>query len=161
MPKDQPFHRVLIVGLGEREKFEPHRISLATPVPRCAISGGAMSSAIAIALPDEAKGNETACASFAAEGAVSGAFETTIYQEKPDKRMAIESATILDNGFDSTAVKAGVERGTILGEAVNFARRLAITPANEMTPTHLADEAIKAREDRRDRGRRLRRRTHA
>ena len=35
----------------------------------------------------------------------------------------------------------------MLGEAVNFARRLAITPANEMTPTHLADEATKLRED--------------
>ena len=99
--------------------------------------------AIALALPDEAKGNETACASFVAEGAISGTFETTIYQEKPEKRMAIESATILANGFDSKAVKAGVERGTILGEAVNFARRLAITPANEMTPTILADEAKK------------------
>ena len=138
----QPFHRVLVVGLGEREKFEAsHLARYAGAAVR--YLGRRNVSAIALALPDEAKGNETACASFAAEGAVSGAFETTIYQEKPEKRMAVESTTILANGFDAKAVKAGVERGTILGEAVNFARRLAITPANEMTPTILADEAKK------------------
>jgi leucyl aminopeptidase len=139
---DQPFHRVLIVGLGERAKFEPsHLARYAGAAVR--YLGRRNVNAVALALPDEAKGNETACASFAAEGAISGTFDTSIYQEKPDKRMAIESATILANGFDGSAVKAGVERGTILGEAVNFARRLAITPANDMTPTALAKEATK------------------
>ena len=39
---------------------------------------------IAIALPIQAKAQEAACASFVSEGAITGAFETTLYQEKPD-----------------------------------------------------------------------------
>jgi leucyl aminopeptidase len=144
--KDKPFHRVLVIGLGDRAKFEPQNLArYAGAAVR--YLGRRNVADIAIALPDEAKGNETACASFAAEGAVTGAFQTTIYQDKPEKPMATENVTILDNGFDANAVKAGVARGTILGEAVNFARRLAVTPANDMTPTLLADEAIKGAKD--------------
>ena len=140
--KDQPFHRVLVVGLGDREKFEPaHLARYAAAAVR--YLGRRNVSAIAVALPDEVKGNETACASFAVEGAISGSFDTTIYQDKPDKRMAVASVTILASGLNSAAVKTGVERGEILGEAVNFARRLAVTPANDMTPTILAEEATK------------------
>ncbi len=144
--KDKPFHRVLLVGLGERAKFEPsHLARYAGAAVR--YLGRRNVESIALALPDEAKGNETACASFTVEGAISGSFQTGIYQEKPEKRIAIESVTILANGFDPKAIKAGVERGTVLGEAVNFARRLAVTPANDMTPTILADEAVKGAKD--------------
>lgn len=144
--KEQPFHRVLLVGLGERAKFEPsHLARYAGAAVR--YLGRRNVDAIAIALPDEAKGNETACASFVAEGALSGAFDTTIYQEKPEKRVAVETLTILAGGLDPKAVRAGVDRGVILGEAINFARRLAVTPPNDMTPTILADEAAKAAKD--------------
>jgi leucyl aminopeptidase len=46
--------------------------------------------------------------------------------------------------LDSSAIERGVRRGETLGEAVNFARRLALTPANDMTPTQLANEATTA-----------------
>ena len=144
--KDQPYHRVLLVGLGDSAKFEPaHLARYAGAAVR--YLGRRNVKSIAIALPDQAKGNETACASFATEGAIAGTFQTSIYQDKPEKRMAIDSVTMLSNGLDAKAMKAGVERGTILGEAVNFARRLAVTPANDMTPTILADEAIKGAKD--------------
>ncbi|HUA09425.1 MAG TPA: leucyl aminopeptidase [Candidatus Acidoferrales bacterium] len=144
--KDQPFHRVLVVGLGERAKFEPaHLARYAGAAVR--YLGRRNVDEVAIALPDEAKGSETACASFAAEGAITGSFDTTIYQEKPEKRMAVARVTILDHGFDAKAVKAGVERGIVLGDAVNYARRLAVTPANDMTPTVLANEAVKSSKD--------------
>lgn len=144
--KGQPFERVLIVGLGERAKFEPaHLARYAGAAVR--YLGRRNVTEIAIALPDEAKGNEVACASFAVEGAIGGSFETTIYQEKPDKNVAVEKVTILDGGFDAKAVADGVQRGTIVGEAVNFARTLAVTPANDMTPTILAEQATKAAKD--------------
>ena len=140
--KDKPFHRVLVVGLGERAKFEPSNLArYAGAAVR--YLGRRNVAAIAIALPDGAKGNEVACASFVAEGAITGSFETTIYQEKPEKRMATESVAVLAHDFNVDAMKAGVERGVILGEAVNFARTLAVTPANDMTPTILAKAATK------------------
>ena len=47
--------------------------------------------------------------------------------------------------LDRSALEAGVARGTVLGEAVNFARLMALTPGNDMTPTHMAERAPGAR----------------
>ncbi len=136
----KPFERALIVGLGERTKFEPQLLAryVGTAVR---MLGRKNIGAIAVAMPPQAKGNEAACASFAAEGAVTGSFDITLYQEKPEKKIAVQTVTLLDGGLDETAFEAGCRRGVIVGESVNFARRLAATPANDMTPTHLADEA--------------------
>ena len=141
--KDHPFHRVLVVGLGDSTKFEPQFLAkyAGTAVRYL---GRRNVSDVALALPPQAKGNETACASFAAEGATAGSFDTTAYQEKPDKPIAVANVTILTDGFDANAIERGVTRGTIVGDAVNFARRLAVTPANDMTPAILASEAEKA-----------------
>jgi leucyl aminopeptidase len=48
---------------------------------------------------------------------------------------------IFAGSFDRSALEAGVARGTAIGEAVNFAREMALTPGNDMTPTHLAQRA--------------------
>ncbi len=140
--KGQPFQRVLVVGLGESAKFEP---SMLARYAGAAVRylGRRNVAEIAVALPPQAAANPVACASFAAEGAISGSFETTSYQEKPDKRMAVTSTTLLSHGLDPAAVETGANRGTIVGDAVNLARRFALTPANDMTPTHLANEATK------------------
>ncbi len=139
----QPFERVLIVGLGEREKFEPYQLAryVAAAVRQL---GRKNVEEIAVALPPQVKGNEAVCGSFAAEGALTGAFDITLYQRKPDKAIAVKTVTLLDAGFDTAAFATGVARGETLGEAVNFARRLQATPANDMTPTHLAQEATDA-----------------
>ncbi len=140
--KDQPFHRVLVVGLGDADKFEPYMLAryAGTAVRYL---GRRKITEIAIALPEEAKANATLVASFVAEGAISGSFDTGLYQDDGEKRNTVETVTILGNSADAQTLEAGANRGTTLGEAVNFARRLAITPANDMTPTILADEATK------------------
>jgi leucyl aminopeptidase len=140
--KDHAFRRVLAIGLGERAKFEP---MLLARYAGAAVRylGRRQVTEIAIVLPPQSRGLETAAASFVAEGAIAGTFETSMYQEKPEKKVATDTVSIVASGFDVPALERGLARGTILGEAVNFARRLAITPANDMTPTHLADEAGK------------------
>ncbi len=138
--KDQPYRRVFAVSLGDRSKFEPYFLAryAGTAVRYL---GRRNVETIVIALPPQARGNETICASFVAEGAVTGAFDTTLYQERPERRIAATTVDVLVAGLDESALERGVRRGTVVGEAVNFARRLAITPANDMTPTRLADEA--------------------
>ncbi|MDE2480633.1 MAG: leucyl aminopeptidase [bacterium] len=141
--KDHSFHRVLVVGLGESGKLEAKSLArYAGAAVR--YLGRRNIGEIAVALPPQAKGHELAFASFVAEGAIAGAFDTTMYQAKPDKKTAVDTVVVLSDGFDVKGIEAGVNRGTILGESVNFARRLALTPANDMTPTILADEASKA-----------------
>ncbi|MEO9171302.1 MAG: leucyl aminopeptidase [Candidatus Baltobacteraceae bacterium] len=144
--KDRPFHRLLAVGLGESAKFEPQMLARYAGAALRYL-GRRNIADIAIAFPPQAKGNETACAAFVAEGSIGGSFDTTIYQDKPEKRLAVETVTLLGAGLDAAVIARGLDRGTIVGEAVNFARRLAVTPANDMTPSILADEATKACKD--------------
>lgn len=141
--KERPFRRVLAVGLGERASFEPHLLARYAGAAVRALGRRGIEE-IAIALPEEAKSDPAACAAFVAEGAIAATFETTIYQEQPEASVAVQRATLLGGDLDATRFEQGVQRGTVVGEAVNFARRLAVTPANDMTPTDLANEATKA-----------------
>jgi leucyl aminopeptidase len=141
--KNHPFHRVLLVGLGERAKFEGWMLArYAGAAVR--YLGRRNVSEIAIALPEGAAGNEVAYAAFVAEGAYNGSFDITTYQEKPEKPIAVKTVELIAHGLDAKAVAKGLDRGVILGDAILFARRLAVTPANDMTPTILANEAVKA-----------------
>ncbi len=144
--RDRSYKRVVLVGLGEADKFEPWMLAryAGTAVRYL---GRRNAREIAFALPAQARGFEAAAASFIVEGAISGAFDTTMYQQEPEKRSGADSIEILSEGFDADALRAGVTRGRILGDAVNFARRMAITPANDMTPTQLAEEATRAARD--------------
>ena len=138
--KGQPYRRVLAVSLGEHAKFEPYFLAryAGTAVRYL---GRRNADEIAIALPEAARGHEATAASFVAEGAITGSFDTTIYQGKPDVRVATATVDVVAPGLDASEVERGIARGTILGEAVNLARRLALTPANDMTPTRLAEAA--------------------
>ncbi len=117
--------------------------SRAMPAPRCAISASAVSKKIAFALPAEAAQNPRDAAAFVVEGALAATLDTTTYRSEQEKVITLEEVVVLDDGgkLDRAALEEGAERGRILGEAVNFARTLALTPANDMTPRHLAAKA--------------------
>ena len=138
--KGQPYRRILAVSLGDESSFEPYLLArYAGSAVR--YLGRRNVEKVAIALPPQARGREAACAAFVAEGAITGSFETTIYQERPERGLAVKEVAILGVGLDAKETERGVARGIAVGEAVNLARRLAVTPANDMTPTHMAEEA--------------------
>jgi leucyl aminopeptidase len=139
----KPYKRVLLIGLGEERSFELWMLArYAASAVR--FLGRRNVRNVAFALPQQIKGDQTAAACFLVEGAITGAFDTSMYQKDPEKRSGADHVTIVASGLDRNALQKGVERGQTVGDAVNFARRLAITPANDMTPSHLADEAAKA-----------------
>lgn len=143
--KGQPYRRVLAISLGDQSSFEPYFLArYAGSAVR--YLGRRNVEKIAVALPPQAAGREAICASFVAEGAITGTFETTIYQDRPERPLAANEVVIPGAGFEAAEIERGIARGTAIGEAVNLARRLAVTPANDMTPTHLADEARKVAE---------------
>ncbi len=136
----QPFRRVLAIALGERASFEPYLLARYAGIA-VRYLGRRNLKHIAVLLPDALDANPAADASFVAEGAIAGAFETSVYQKQPEKRIAVEVVDLLAGDRDRAALTRGLDRGIALGEAVNLARTLAITPANDMTPTHLAAAA--------------------
>jgi leucyl aminopeptidase len=142
--KDLPIKRVLLVGLGDRAKFEPQALAkyAGTAVRYL---GKRNVHSIALALPLEAQHHVRAAASFVVEGALAGTIDSTTYRTEPDKPIAIEElvvvATAGSHNFEAAALEEGIEHGRILGESINATRLMALTPANDMTPTHMAKRA--------------------
>jgi leucyl aminopeptidase len=137
--KDLPFKRAFVVGLGDRSKFEVKSLAqyAGTAVRYL---GKRKVRSIALVLPAEARDKRLA-ASLIAEGAIEATLDTTLYRSEPENPVETESVTILANPNDAEALRAGIKRGRIIGEAVNIARRMALLPGNDMTPTHMAARA--------------------
>jgi leucyl aminopeptidase len=136
--KDAPFKRVFVIGVGDRDKLKPGALAkyAGTAVRYLGKRGIEQ---ITIALPAGLDG--TLAASFAAEGSFTALLDTTTYRTEPDRPVKTTSVTILTGDYDPAAVEAGVQRGSIIGQAVNKARLMALTPGNDMTPTILAERA--------------------
>jgi leucyl aminopeptidase len=137
---DQPFRRVLVVGLGERKKFSLEKLGrFAGTAVR--YLGRRNATSLAFALPPLAPGDVVLGSSFLVEGAITGAFDATTYQTKVEAPLTIAWITVVPGAHDPDAVKTGAARGEILGEAINAARLMALTPGNDLTPTMLASRA--------------------
>ena len=138
--KDQSFKRVLVVGLGDRAKFSPKALAKYAGTAVRYLGKRNLTS-LAFALPGEAAIDVARSVSFVVEGALAGTIDTTTYRSEPDKPILIDEIRIFAGTFDQAAIKCGIDRGTILGTAINSARVMALTPGNDMTPTHLAARA--------------------
>jgi leucyl aminopeptidase len=138
--KDEPFRRVALVGLGEREKFSLDMLARYAGTAVRTL-GKRNVAALAILLPEEAGKDVRRAASAIAEGAIASTLDGTTYRTEPDRPVVTNDVAIVAGSFDRAALEAGVVRGTAIGEAVNVARLMALTPGNDMTPTHLANRA--------------------
>ena len=144
--KDQPYKKVVLIGLGAREKFTPN--ALAKFAGTAVRSQGKRNvTTMAFVLPDEAQAQLELSASAVAEGAIAAIIDTTTYRTEPDKPVVTTEVSIIAGSFDQAALQTGVTRGTLIGEGVNFARIMALTPGNDMTPTHLAAKATELAKD--------------
>ncbi len=139
---DLGVRRVLVIGLGDRSKFEPWQLAqyAGTAVRYL---GKRNVHDIAITLPYEVK-DAASAASFLIEGAFVATVDTTIYRKEHERPIDIRNLTIVAGALDRNALSTGAKHGQILGKSVNFTRRLALTPGNDMTPRVLADRAEEA-----------------
>ena len=83
-----------------------------------------------------------------AEGTLLGSYEFNKYKSKQDDQTAVEAVEIVE--FDDTKMgelRRGVDKGTVLADAVVFSRNMVNEPANYMTPTRMAERALKAAVD--------------
>ncbi len=89
-------------------------------------------------------GDEALAAELVARGIVEGGFEPkAIYRADTDAAPPVLDELVLIGGpdADAAALAKGAERGRIMGEGANIARRLANRAANDVTPVVLAEEA--------------------
>jgi leucyl aminopeptidase len=134
--------RVVVIGLGKREDFEPERARVAAAIAAKA-AGGLKATSLAIALPDA--GDAEATAAALVEGAILASYRFDRFKssddeeegEEPKQKPKLEALTLLSG--DEVGEAAEVAR--VASEAANRARELQDLPSNVVSPTHLADRA--------------------
>jgi len=131
--------RLLLVGAGKREEFSLDTIRKVTGSAARFLRGkGARSMAILRRSQLEI-GNS---AQAAVEGVLLGLFEPDMYKtENKEERRIDELILLAATPGSEDALAQGVERGRIIGEAVNVARELSNEPSSTLTPTELAERA--------------------
>ena len=131
--------RLLLVGLGKRDQITADKIrqaggKAATHLRSMGIKKAALSTDFLTAL-------KISPVEFI-EGALLGLYTYRRYKKDEDKK-SLESITLLAKSTRELA--EGLKRAEAVSTGVCFARDLVNTPANDMTPTHLAKAALSLR----------------
>jgi leucyl aminopeptidase len=126
--------RWLVVGLGRRDAFDPERARVAaTTVHGRARELG--TSVLCWELPHHVPDD---VATALVEGTFLAAYRFDRYRARPEEEPREVQEIVVSSHHD---VAEAVERGAIGADAQNFARELQDTPANDLTPTALAERA--------------------
>src|SRR3954471_1149347 len=127
--------RWLVAGLGPRDEFDPERARVA--------AGGVIARARELGarslcweLPHHV--SDQHAAAFV-EGSVMGAYDFTMFKSKADEDSGSGLAELIVSAHHE--VSGPVETGRVVGASVNLARDLQNRPANDLTPTALAERA--------------------
>jgi leucyl aminopeptidase len=128
--------RWIVAGLGARDEWDAeHARVTAALVAARARELGARSLAW---VPPEGAGDPRETAGALVEGTVLAAYRFDRYKRRGEDEGGLERLVILG----PAQVGAAVDAARVVSEAANAARDLQNTPANDLTPTVLAERAV-------------------
>jgi leucyl aminopeptidase len=130
--------RLLLIGVGEQKDYGLPQVS---QFGGTALRSSRGKNHRTLGIMPRHEGDAAAVARAAAEGVVIGTFELDKYRTIDKNEKGIDRVDVIISGADEAAVKTGVERGTIVGESMNFTRDMANEPGGNMTPSDMADRA--------------------
>lgn len=142
-----PARRVIVVGLGKPEEFclEQVRQAAGTAIKR---AKALKATTVATLLHGVGIGGLTVdgAAQATAEGTLLGDYEFSRYKSEPkdEPKTRIEKVLIVERDAGKLdAANAGVAKARIIADATNMARDLANEPPDLVTPSFLAETAVK------------------
>lgn len=136
-----PFERVLVMGIGAREKFEPDMIRSVMAravrnIRRIRLKSVAAPSFSHLGVPVDR------AAALAVEGIQLGLYRFKKYFSKLDRRRVyLDDFTIVTAADDEASIRAGAAEGLALAEATNATRDLVNEPPNVLHPESFAEIA--------------------
>jgi leucyl aminopeptidase len=137
--------RLLAIGVGDASTVSRQVVvRLGSAIERRLAGRNVRTLAIWLGdLGNRVDGGAAAVAELLARGVVEGEFEpAAIYRaDYKNSPPALEELILVAPGADMISLKKAAERGVIMGEGANLARRLDNRAANDVTPEVLADEA--------------------
>jgi leucyl aminopeptidase len=131
--------RLLVVGAGKREQFNPGTLRKVAGTALRYLKSRSVHKVVFVVREGDATED---VAQAVTEGIVVADFETDKYKTDKKNDKFIETFTIA--GFadsEKAAGEKGITRGRIIGESQNFTRDLVNEPSNKLTPRILADKA--------------------
>lgn len=133
--------RLLLLGLGKPDELTAGRLDRALMTAARSISDKKDVRA-AFAVPDAAIGkiSPSQFATGATAAAIAGSVGQDLFRTERN-RFPLAAATLACSGSTSDGVGVAVDRGRILGEAVNLTRDLVNRPPQEITPVGFANRA--------------------
>jgi leucyl aminopeptidase len=130
--------KLLVVGAGKEEKFNGEQARrLAGAAVRYLRSRGVHDLAWVIPGP----GSQPDCIESVVEGAMLGDYDADRYKTERNGQRGIDRLDLALPSPPHQAAETARERARIIAEAQNFTRYLVNEPANQMTPTMLAQHA--------------------
>ena len=130
--------RLLLVGVGEQGDYARTQVSQMAGTAVRLLRGKSVTS---LAIVPRLDGSAHDLASAVVEGAVMATFEPDKYRTADKENRTIERLVVASEGADEADLTRGIERGRIIGEAVNLARDMANEPGAYLTPTMMAERA--------------------
>ena len=135
-PEDIKPERVLLVGLGKKQEISAEKVRQAGGRAAAHLRNRGMKKA---ALSTKLLSSLSISPAVFMEGFLLGHYTVRKYTKEKDKK-SIESIVLLP--ASSKGLKKELVRTEAVSSSVCFARDLVNTPANDMTPSHLAKTAM-------------------
>lgn len=136
-----PANKVLVVGLGEKEKFTPNKLrELSAKIIKKVATIKAKKVCIDLGKLDFEAAQS---GQVVAEGAIIGEYSFDKYKTKKESDKLEEFVLVEKDSEKVSKLKIGAEKGERIANAMTFARNLSNEPAQYATPTKLADVAKK------------------
>jgi len=141
------YRKVVVVGLGKQDEFDAERVrQVSASAAKAAVKGDVKSVATIVHGAGIGGLDVEEAARCVAEGTILGLYRYDKYKSKKDdgdtRGHGVAELLIIErDGNKIGAIMEAVSRGVILAESTNFARDLVNAPANELTPTVLAERA--------------------
>tara|TARA_R100000900_G_scaffold46396_2_gene37322 strand:- start:4452 stop:5942 length:1491 start_codon:yes stop_codon:yes gene_type:complete len=145
MPGAGKLERILLLGLGERDKLDRAAVREATQGLSTALSR--LSARDALLFAEELQGQDVDLAwslEYLARHLVMSAYRYTETLSKPKDPLSLRKLNVQAGAaLGSAEVQRLLDRGAAVGRGANLARHLGDLPGNLCTPTTLASEARK------------------
>ncbi len=130
--------RLLLVGAGSKDDYQTYSV--------CAVAGTAARffrkrNIKSFALLPRSEAAAADVAQNAVQGFITSQFELDKYKTSDKNNKSVASLVVCVEGAKPADMKAGIVRGQIIGDSMNFTRDLANEPPNVLTPTEMANRA--------------------
>lgn len=144
-----PESRIMLLGLGKKEEISPFKVKISFAY---ALKTLQKLNIKEVSTFIDKKCNEDECmeiSEFLSEAAYLSQYRHPSYKKNPpDHNKPIERINlILSGNADEEKVAKGIKHGILIGSSVNEVRDMVNRPSNYVTPTYLANYAIKLERD--------------